>query len=373
MPSTPITTTSRFLIAAIRVWVAWLEKFEGDRISPARVRRLPGAARWRAFTLVELLTAMAVFMLILVVLFSAISQTSSVLRQSTTRIEAFQSARMGFYLLTRSLSQATLNAYLDYAYDDGANLPPTRYIRKSELGFVIGQAGGTATSPDGSSTTLPGSRNSGQAVFFEAPLNYVADAAGYGGLESLLNACGYFISFTDNGPIPPHVSTDSNPHRFRLMQMLAPSEVNTVYKSGIGNAWFSAPSLQSDYAMPVADNVIALVIRAQDPGSAPPDITTDYTYDSRRNALDNPQPTSANQLPPNLVVTMVAIDETSAKHLDNGDTPPAVITSALAGKFQQVAQYQADLDDLKNKLAAAGIQYRVFTSTVLLPESKWTK
>ena len=110
MPSTPITTTSRFLIAAIRVWVAWLEKFEGDRISPARVRRLPGAARWRAFTLVELLTAMAVFMLILVVLFSAISQTSSVLRQSTTRIEAFQSARMGFYLLTRSLSQATLNA-----------------------------------------------------------------------------------------------------------------------------------------------------------------------------------------------------------------------------------------------------------------------
>jgi len=331
------------------------------------------AGKKAGFTLIELMTAMAVLSLILAVLFLVIGQTSGVLRRSTARIEAFQSARMGFDLLTRNLGQATLNTYLDYAYDNGSNQPPTRYLRKSELGFVVGPAGGAATAPDGSAATLPGSVDTGQAVFFEGPLNYVTNTATYSGMESLLNACGYYVSFTDSRPQPAHVTGGANPYRYRLVQMLAPSEANTAYQAGIGNGWFSSPAFQTNFAMPVADNVIALVIRPQDPGANPPDLTDDYVYDSRQNAAANPQPATANQLPPNLNVTMVAIDEDSAKRLDNGSSPPSAIAQALQGKFQQVAKYQTDLDDLEKKLLVAGIQYRVFNSSLPLRESKWTK
>jgi uncharacterized protein (TIGR02599 family) len=135
----------------------------------------------------------------------------------------------------------------------------------------------------------------------------------------------------------------------------------------------AAGSLQSSYATPVADNVIALIIRPQDPAASPPDITANFAYDSRLGATANPQPVTANQLPPNLNVTMIVIDEASAKRFENSTQEPSIISSALDGKFQKVENYQADLDSLKNTLGAARIQYRVFETAVPLRESKWTK
>ena len=85
------------------------------------------ATQWIGFTILELLVATAVLSLILVVMLSLITQTSSVWRSSSARIEAFQSARRGFENLTRSLEQATLNTYWDY--DNPSN--PTIYRRKS--------------------------------------------------------------------------------------------------------------------------------------------------------------------------------------------------------------------------------------------------
>jgi uncharacterized protein (TIGR02599 family) len=72
-------------------------------------------------------------------------------------------------------------------------------------------------------------------------------------------------------------------------------------------------------------------------------------------------------------VTLVAIDETSAKQIDNGSTPPAVIASALENKFSDPAKYQKDLDALSQALSASHINYRIFSSAVPLRESKWTK
>jgi len=312
---------------------------------------------------------MTIFIVLIALLFTIINQVANVMRQSTRQIETFQSARIGFDLMTHTLSQATLNTYLDY----DNSLFPTNYLRKADLDFVIGAAG----SPTGGGT-FPGTAGTGQTVFFQGPIDYTTNITtgsnpnGYSGLESLLNTVGYYVSFTTNSGIPAHVHTASNPYRYRLMQMLVPAEDNTIY-TATGNAWFTDPSLQS-YFMPVADNVIALIIRPQNPITTPAtDITTDYTYDSNLNATTYPQPVTAKQLPPLLQVTMVAIDEATAKRLDTGATQPAVISAALSGKFTSVASYATDLQNLELALTSAHIAYKIFSSNVPLRESKWTK
>ncbi len=317
-----------------------------------------------SFTLIEVLVAMAIFIILLAILFTIINQVANVMRQSTRQIEAFQSARLGFDLMTHSVGQATLNTYLDY----DSSLFPTNYLRKSDLDFVITAAGSTV--PSG---TVPGTAGAGQGIFFQAPLNYVTNVSSYSGLEALLNTDGFYISFTTNIGVPSYVKNASNPYRYRLMQMLVPSENNEIY-TATGDAWFTDPNLQN-YGVPVADNIIALIVRPQDPSTSPPtDITSDYSYDADSNATVYPQAPTAKQLPPVLQVTMVAIDEASAKRLATGSsTPPTVISTALSGKFLTSANYLTDLALLEQQLTAAHIVYKVFTSNVPIRESKWTK
>lgn len=305
------------------------------------------------FSLIELLVSTAIVAVLLVLMISVMMQASTVWRRSSSNVEAFQSARLAFDVITRNLSQATLNTYLEY--DNPA--APTRYYRNSELACRIGPAG---------SDGLPGTAGTGQAVFFQAPLGYATNLASHGGLEGVLSACGYFVNYTTNSSVPPHVAASGNPPRYRLMQVLVPTESNDVYKSSSGSAWISA---HTNSAAPVADNVIALVVRPQDPGATLPDVTPDYAYDTRLNAAADPQPDSAHQLPPVVQVTMVAVDEAAAARPQSA----SAIAAALSGKFGVTASYQSDLDDLGSKLTEARIPYRIFSSAVPIRESKWTK
>jgi uncharacterized protein (TIGR02599 family) len=319
----------------------------------------PKPGRSFSFTIIELLTAIAVFSIILVIVVSITGQASNLWRNSTNKIEAFQSARTGFDLITRNLSQATLNTYLNY--DNSTN--PQYYLRVSELAYVNGPAG---------VGNMPGTAGCGEAVFFQAPLGYATNTAFDGELDSLMNTCGYFVSFNTNNTIPAHVSATQNHYRYRLMQLLVPSENNTIYVSSGNIGWFTNFISQ---AQPVADNVITLLVRPQDPAIIPSDITTNYVYDSTTNATTTPQPSTANQLPPFLQVTMVAIDEASAARLDNGSTSPAVINSALTtgGRFTNTGNYNRDMSGLEADLNQAHIRYTVFSSAVPIRESKWTK
>ena len=314
------------------------------------------SGRMRGFTLIEMLVAMAVMVTILFLVFSVITQATNVWKRSSNKLEAFKSARAGFDLVTRNLSQATLNSYLDY---DSAT-SPTRYMRKSELKFFIGPTGVSG---------VPGTPNCGQAVFFQAPLGYTLNSANTGSLDALLNTCGYYIDFTTNSSIPGHVSSSANPYRYRLMQLLVPIENNTIYTAS-GNAWFNGVATK---AVPVADNIIAMIIRPQDPASSPADLTSNSTYDSTLNASNSTQPITAHQLPPVVQVTVVAIDEVSAARLIQGSTPPGAIASALAGKFSAASLYDKDLSDLEGALLSSGIDCRIFPSAVPIRESKWTK
>ena len=321
------------------------------------------AAFLNAFTILELLVAITVLSLILVVMLSLITQTSNVWRSSSARIEAFQSARRGFETLTRSLEQATLNTYWDY---DNPNDPKV-YRRKSELHFLVADAG-----TDG----LPGTPGTGQAVFFQAPANKTA-STNYDGLTGLINACGFFVQYgSDADWLPAHVGAGQARERFRLMQWMQATESLGVYEGATNHAWVTAAPAD---VVPVADNVIALIIWPKEEGEEANPILNSYSYDSRLNAINAPQPATAHQLPPLLKVALVAIDETSAVRLGANLQP--TVAACMSGLFDTSPAKDSpddkksladDLATLETRLTTKSISYRTFVTSVPMREAKWS-
>ena len=321
------------------------------------------------FTLLELLVATAVFVIILMIGITVLGQASNTWRRSAENAGAFQSARTGFDLITRNLSQATLNTFVDYV-DAGNRFPgeagydnaPVRYARQSDLHFVCAQAGASGT---------PGTAGTGSAVFFEFPQGQTNKVSQYGGLDGTLNACGYYVEFGADSGQPAHVQ-GAPKYRYRLKELLVPTEENAIFKASTAgsNKWFA--DFASTRSYPVAENIIALILRPEDPAD-PSLLAGSYTYDSRLNTHLDPQPLAANQMPPVVQVTMIAIDEPSAQRLADGATPPAVIVSALKGRLQEPAQLETDLTLITKDLAEARINYRVFSTAIPIRESKWTK
>lgn len=362
------------MIFSIQYLCRWTLMQRRRRVLRGARRQSCSCARG-AFTLVELMVATAIVALMLSLLIMTMGQLSDVWRKSSAKIESFQNARLAFDLLTRNMSQATLNTYLDYDNKE----TPTRYLRHSELQFVCARAG----MPLGTGTA-PGVAASGTSVFFQAPCAYTAQATTYGGLDQGLNAVGYFIEFGPDTTRPTHV-TGAERYRYRLMQLMVPVEKNKIYslyppETSLAESaryeWFqdfaslTAPAERC--AHPVGDNIILLLVQPLDPAQ-PALFTGSYDYNSRANATSNPQDVKANQLPPVMAVTMVAIDETSAARLANGATPPAVITEALTSRFTNPAQLETDLKDLEAALVEKQINFRTFRTFVPMRESKWTK
>ena len=330
-----------------------------------------------AFTLLEILVSCAALALLLVFMVSITGMVQTTYRRTQGKAEQFREARVAFEAITRRLAQSTLNTYWDYHYPgDDLSQPPDTYIRQSELRFRCGQA----------SDLLPaGTKSTTQAVFFQSPFGFTADVGNYGGLESMLNTWGYFIEFGDDSTMRPPVVSGAGiatRNRYRLYEMRVPGESITcsIYKwtsnhqTYNGADWFQVPLGQANRSAGfLAANIVALIFIARDPDNAV--LTTDYGYDSSPDGRF-PQSLSVHQLPPNIQVTMVAIDEASAARLDTGATPPDL---GLAGLFTTVGDvtneanpgYAQDLQTLGSRLAAKHINYRVFTTTVSVRGAKW--
>jgi uncharacterized protein (TIGR02599 family) len=316
----------------------------------------PSSFSSAAFTILEVLVASAVLILMLGVVLSTISQTSLVTRRATSKISSFQSARAAFDLITETLSQATLNSYWDYDNP----LSPTKYLRKSELHFLIGKAG---ADPFGG---IPGT---GQAVYFQAP---AGGSTTFDGLETLLNAVGYFITYGDEDALPSPFPSAGEKYRYRLMQAVQSAENLGVYSATAGNDWAKAVK---DSAVPVAENIIYMAAWPRKAPTEDPDgaaLTSAYSYDSRQGAANPSQPETANQMPPMVQITIVAMDETSAARVCTGGSTPTEISNAFTGLFQDSNQtkFDADIITLKGRLDSARINYRIFTAAVPIRESK---
>ncbi len=306
--------------------------------------RLSRHGRTQAFTLVEMLVSIAVLVLLLAIVFAVLSQTASTIQSANSESTAFEGSRVAFDVLSQKLSQATLNTY--WAYDNPAS--PTKYLRKSDLDFVI-QANG----------------NYGQQVSFEAPLAY-SDNPTYGQAQGLLNACSYSVVYgSDDAIRPPFVAQQR--WRYRLMQTIQPAENLAVFADSAGS-WINSNLLQWNW--PFVDNVIAMILwprLSKDADPAGTQISANYLYDSRSGSA-----IQVAQMPPIVAMTLVIVDEKSMARLNPSGTPPGAIENALKNKFTDVTMYQTDLNNLTNALNGARIRYEVMTGSVTMKESEWS-
>jgi uncharacterized protein (TIGR02599 family) len=344
----------------------------------------------RAFTLVELLVSMALLAVVMLVTATIVNHTRGVWQQTTGKIAAFRESRAGFESLTRRLSQASLNTYFDYVdasnrtpkevEEAGGVFTPDQYLRQSELHLVTGQA--SSLVPAAAGTTHPG-----HGTFFQAPLGFSSTpATGDADLANLLNAVGYYVEYgSDDAWRPSFLSGIIPPkNRYRLMQMLQSTERLGIYENSFTDAnrfdWFQTPLANATSpARPVAENIIMAIVwprrSENDPGTP---LTTDYSYDTKA-YLSGTNQISRNQLPPYVQVTLVAIDEPSAARLEEkyGGSAPLLQPGALFTESPDPTnpistKLNDDLEQLTDFLADENLNYRVFTTNVLIRQAKFS-
>jgi uncharacterized protein (TIGR02599 family) len=369
-----------------------------------------------AFTLVEVLVAASIVVVIMGVLLGMTDQTQRLVKSTSAKVEQFQGARVAFEAMTRHLAQATLNTFWDYKYSASTGVP-TGYERKAELRFRSGPT--KILNPTGGPG---GNLQPGHGVFFQAPIGRVestGEAAkknktpDLGALDHLMNTWGYFVEIGSNADkFPSFLQSVVNPRkRYRLMELMEPSEKMSVYKfqgDTTNLKWFSG-SLSSALR-PVnvlAENIVALIILPRlslkdeqliSPNpSTPPVLAPNYTYDSTvtpasvLNATNQGDPkvmllNTRNQLPPVVQVVMVAIDEPSARRLEDlygsdsylgvGYTPDPLSGQTLftdpANLYDKSTGTAGDLTRLQNLLISRKVSFRVFSTNVTIKGAKWS-
>lgn len=333
-----------------------------------------------AFTLVELLVSMTVLSVLMLVVVQVTSHTNSLWRSTTSKVDQFREATEAFEAMERNLAQATLNTYLDYYDDKGdrrtqanaASFVPARYGRYSDLRFKTGRANVLLNSEE--------DVHPGHAVFFAAPLGFTYSSTN-DGLNELLNTWGYYLEFRPDTDKPPFIGGIDR-YRYRLMEFMQPTEALKVYDEP--NNWINGVQGGVNSHV-VASNIIALVVLPKLPSKGSVTNTSVdadgnklaplYTYDSNtvgQGTSSNPDLNSLHQLPPIVEITMVAIAESSAALLENGETPPGF---GLENLFQNANpdQRREDLKTLQDTLVSMNVSFRVFSTEVSIRGAKWSR
>lgn len=327
-------------------------------------------ARQSGFSLLEVLVAFAVLAIIMVLLLSITDFTGRTWRGVTEKMQAFEDARTAFDRISTLLGQATLRPYWDY--DDLNN--PTKYERVSELQFL---------SLPMQRMGLDAARFPAHGLFFQAPTGKVADGAALGDMPLLLNAYGFFVEYgPDDRPswLPPSVTVRN---RFRLKEWRVPSENFSLYaktSGGGGRNYLGAEStgwidLGSPEPKTLAENVIALVVHPKStvsPTESDPLAESDsFVYNSRTDGSGPEARLMKHQLPPEVDLIMVAIDETSAsRRWGNTAQAPG---SPADGLFEKPADLEADLSELIDRLNKEQIKYILLRSTVKIRGARWSQ
>ena len=393
-------------------------------VTPVRPYRLRGRS---AFTLVELMISITILVILMLVVTQVIGIVQRNWVRSNARVSQFREARVAFDTLTRNISQATLNTYWESASDpfrtDAAGQQVTRAranVRQSELQFVCGPTTRLLTSASGSKENYPG-----HAVFFQAPLGVtrlVAATGSQANTENMVNLLcgrGYFVEWGDDQPYrPPFLNQlTSVPPRFRLrlMEYSPTSEMNRIYSDGFrlidpndrtkivnSRRWFQealTTTVQSSetvdsraFTRPIAENILTLVISpriettvASSSGNIEPfSIAREYEFDSTlvtspgSSAGSSPQGTQ-HQMPPLLLVTMVALDQRGGESLSSNNDLRQKVLAETSTLFTNAADYAADLEGtaeepgkLKKILLENKLDYRVFTTTIALKQARWS-
>ncbi|MFZ4594259.1 MAG: Verru_Chthon cassette protein C [Verrucomicrobiaceae bacterium] len=371
-------------------------------MSPPRSIRRHATA---AFSLIELLVAMTVTAILLVLMSQVLTSSQMAWKNTRSSVGSYREARTAFETISRRLSQATLNSY--WGYNDPSN--PAFYQRQSELHYLSGPA----------SVLLPQQALSpGHALFFQAPLGLAEDAE-VQRLEDTVNTLGYWVAFgsdLDFRPAWMREDTVRNPEqrRFRLMEFRPPTERVDLYRMvadpaapGKTKPWIEVQTAQADlyqwftnplrqYSQPIADHILAFFVEPLQPDPAAPTggaaptiqaaLAPDYLYDTRRHqwAPGARADVSRHQLPPQLQLTLVALDESTWLALtpEQAEKHAQTLTQTMREKLFQGLQgapseqtlrtrTKADLEDLQDELAKLGLRSRTFSVKIYVRGAKW--
>lgn len=338
-------------------------------VSPGHPKTKVRLNRWSVqtkicgFSLVELLVATAVLALMSLMMLTVVNSAQRLWKQTSARTEQFREARRAFERITQRLSQATLNPYWDYVDASGfprttnnaSSFVPARYARMSELRYLHTNAA-SLTSPRGGTLA-------GQAVFFQAPEGESASPA-LARLDSLLNTAGFFLEVgSDVSELPPTMPPSAARTRYRVYELVEPSENFSIYGLTSGNAlydgadWFTGPLAVRGYSRRLADNIVAMLFRADyfDTSGNP---TSAFAYSSAP-TVGASQPIEANNLPVSVRVTMVAVDENSARRIEE-----QALTLVDAVDEESLSRLEAQLQDER-------LTFQKFESTVAIGPAQW--
>lgn len=337
--------------------------------------------RQSGFSLIELMVAMGILTVLMLMLTALLDQIQKSWRFSESRITQFREARVAFDVMTKNIGQASLNTYWELRDNDSDGLYDG-YFRTSELHFITMKASKLGAS----STQQP----VGQAIFFQAPLGF---SGTYRNLNNLFNGRGYFVAFGSDRNFKPSFVKSPDRYRFRLMEFRPPAESNQVFADGQEEIskdqpqefqnWFKQSmgvgegSFES-HLNPLAENILTIVVAPRDSleaGTAARDQTFSqiapyYEFDS--NDESDGRKSFAQQVPPLVRVTMVAIDEAAATRFENGAAIPSELMTALNGAFLSTQKYTEDVQSVSAALNNLKISHKIFSSLVLLRSSKWS-
>lgn len=344
---------------------------------PTQIRR----AFKGGFSLIELLVAMGILSVLMLMMTVLLDQVQKSWQFSESRISQFREARVAFDLMAKNISQTTLNTYWDLKDEDSDGLVDG-YFRTSELHFITVDGDKLPSGP----TQLP----VGHAVFFQAPLGF---STNYRNLNNLFNGRGYFVSFGDDSAFIPSFARDSTRerNRFRLMEFRPPAESNQVFQDGWDERSASSPQVFdqwfkqglgvgggsfTDHLNPLAENILTLIISPRDTLANAGDargetyslIAPSYVFDS--NDSSEGFEAFSQQVPPLIRLTVIAIDEEAAARFEDGSSLPAELD--LRGYFKSTRDFDSDLAEISQDFGDQNINYKVFSTVVMLRSSKWS-
>ncbi|MEQ1843001.1 MAG: hypothetical protein ABL994_21575, partial [Verrucomicrobiales bacterium] len=213
-----------------------------------------------------------------------------------------------------------------------------------------------------------------------------------------INVWGYFLEIgTDEDTLPPFlVGNIPARKRFRLMELMQPSESLRTYNFQAAGAkdWFAPFVTKTDRPVrALAENVVALILlprlsKADEQlymrsGGAAPILAPQYSYDTTNDNVSDRILNPRNQLPPVVQVAMVAIDEPSARKLEDkfGSDPYLGIDysrlfrdpNVLDDDLGTLEPNDGDLSKLEAILTARKASYRIFSTNVSIRGSKWSR
>ncbi len=285
----------------------------------------------------------------------------------------------------RRLSGCELNPYYDFVYpNNDTGQVPTKFALQSELHFICGPCL-TGSQPLFTSGAFPT-----HGLFFNGTYG-LTDNTSWKAMSNLLNSWGYYMEFgTDGKDRASFLNTDTpvaQRYRFRLKELQVSAEQMRCYSDNLSSQtspakifqWFrNLASATPSAGRTLADNIIALVITPLKPDPATGTnitLSPDYYYDTRAYQYAALSQTRLDQmrhrLPPLVRITMVGLDEPSASRLADVSKTTAP-DLGLATLFADASKYDDDLTTLKNTLQGKKLNYRVFTTTVRLRNSRWT-